>query len=263
LSHTLKMDSQTSSLRGSEATEAISKKRLLRPFGPRNDEFFKFTNRLNLTRLKKGGFTFIELIIAITIFSVIAVSIYSVFWAGLRMWRATSPVIEANQAARFFFDLMSKDLKSELNYYPKDYSDKDKMNFEGDAKRVSFWALVDVQGEDGAVHTEPARIAYYLDTADSSNVKIMRNVATRKEGFKEAPERSEEVFSGIKEGDFSFEYCYKEPNPNLAEPVTYEWAGEWLTKEGENKKIPRGVRIKLKQYVKTVFIPTGDLIEKP
>jgi prepilin-type N-terminal cleavage/methylation domain-containing protein len=212
---------------------------------------------------ERAGFTFIELIIAIAIFSVIAVSIYSVFWAGLRTWRMTSPVIEANQKLRFFFDLISKDLKGELGYYPQDYIDKDKVNFEGDAKRISFWALVDFQEQDGAIHTEPARVAYYLDTADSSNVKVMRNVATRIEAFKEVPEKSEQVFSGIREGDFAFEYCYKEPNLNLAEPYEYEWASEWLTKEGEKKKMPRSVRIKLKEFTKTVFIPTGDLIEKP
>jgi prepilin-type N-terminal cleavage/methylation domain-containing protein len=212
----------------------------------------------------KKAFTFIELIIAVTIFSVIAVSIYSVFWAGLRTWRVTSPAIEANQALRFFFDLISRDIKSAISYYPEKYSDKDKVNFEGDAGRISFWALVDVQGQDGVINTEPARVAYYLDTSDSSNGRIMRNVATRKEAFKEDPEKSEELFSGIREGDFAFEYCYREPRLNLAEPDVYEWGGEWLTKEGENKKIPRGVRIKLKEFTKTVFIPTGgELFEKP
>lgn len=212
---------------------------------------------------REKAFTFIELIIAVTIFSVIAVSVYSVFWAGLRTWRMTSPAIESNQKLRFFFDLISKDLKSSLGYYPSDYSDKEKVNFKGDAKRISFWALADVQGQDNAVRTEPARIAYYLDTTDSSDVKIMRNIATRAEGFKETPERSEQVFSGIKESDFSFEYCYKEPNLNPADPYTYEWAGEWLTKESEFEKIPRGVRIRVRQDTKTVFIPTGELFEKP
>ncbi|MDO8535444.1 MAG: prepilin-type N-terminal cleavage/methylation domain-containing protein, partial [Candidatus Omnitrophota bacterium] len=65
---------------------------------------------------KKKGFTFIELIVAITIFSIMAVSIYSVFRAGVRLWYRTNPLIQANQSTRYFFNTLSADLKNSVSY---------------------------------------------------------------------------------------------------------------------------------------------------
>ena len=50
---------------------------------------------------KNPGFTFIELIIAVTIFAIVAVSIYSTFNAGIRVWLKTSPMIEEVNERRF------------------------------------------------------------------------------------------------------------------------------------------------------------------
>lgn len=220
-------------------------------------------NLANLTRLEKRGFTFIELIIAVTIFSVIAVSIYSVFSAGLRIWKRTSPIIEANQAARFFFDIISKDLKDAVAYY----KDPQKVNFEykSEPKSISFWTLVDVTGENNTINTELAKVTYSLEPepvkagAKNTDTKvIVRNIATRLEGFKEIPEKSEQLLSGVKESDFGFEFCYKQTGASAAE-YEYDWGDKWEYKD-DKSRMPRGVRVKLGSLVKTVFIPTGDVL---
>jgi len=64
LMHSISGDPLQRSLRGSEANEAIPKKRLLRPFGARNDA-------CRPTRAG-AGFTFIELMIVIVIIAVFA-----------------------------------------------------------------------------------------------------------------------------------------------------------------------------------------------
>ena len=229
------------------------KMRSLRPSGVRN----------------AGAFTFIELIIAVTIFAIIAVSIYSTFNAGIRMWLATSPMIEADQGMRIFFNTSSLELKNVVAYYPKltsatssfaptsfsSFGTEEPLNFEGEPDRISFMTIVNVSGPDGRTRGEIVRIAYIYD---KTNKTVKRFIATKSEGFDEAKATSIEMLNNIEEKDFGFEYCYKSMISNS--DYEYEWRDAW---EGKNvQKIPRGVRIKAGEYKKTVFIPTGVLGEE-
>ena len=229
--------------------------RLLRPFGARND----------------GGFTFIELIVAVTIFAIIAVSIYSTFNAGIRMWLKTSPMIEANQGMRIFFNTASLNLKNSVAYYPKStsatsafaptsfssFGEEEHLNFEGEPDRISFMTIMNSSGPDGRIRGEIARVAYIYDKA---NKRIKRLVATKREGFDETKAIASEVLGNIEEKDFGFEYCYKSATSSVTE-YEYDWKDTW---EGEKnkQKIPRGVKIKMGGLTETVFIPAGELGEE-
>ncbi len=213
--------------------------------------------------MKKSGFTFLELIIAVTIFSIIAVSIYSTFNAGIRVWLKTSPMIEANQALRVFFNTISLDLKNAVAYYEKtqiitkpgfgqDYEGK--INFEGKPDRISFMAVVNVSDESG-LHEELARVIYYHDKA---NKVVKRLVATKAEGFNEANAKVYDMLYNVKENDIRFSYCYKNMVSNSE--YEYEWRDEWEEKNVMN--IPRGVKVRAGTFTKTIFIPSGDLGEE-
>lgn len=210
---------------------------------------------------KKNGFTFIELIIAITIFSIIAVSIYSVFRAGVRLWSRTNPLIQANQSTRFFFNTISSDLKNSVSYDavptgPRTFgsSEKESVNFEGEEQRVSFITLVDVSVGTLPPHTELARVVYSFD---KSKKTVKRAVATKAEGLSEDHAKAGEILRDIDDKDFGFEYCYKE----VSSPTeySYEWKETWEDEDKDKGKIPRGVRVKAGVYSKTIFIPTGRL----
>lgn len=196
-----------------------------------------------ISRLR--GFTLIELTIAMTIFAVIAVSIYATLNAGSRVWTRANPLIEANQASRFFFDNVSRDLKNIIKY-----SESDPV-FEGDARRISFMTLVE-SWREGLRQLEVARVTYSLDT-DTASIK--RTVAGITEGFDENNPVSSEIIKNLKPDDFAFEYCYKEAGSG--EDYSYAWSGAW----NDTTKIPRGVRIKLGALKKTIFIPTGELLD--
>lgn len=197
---------------------------------------------------RSPAFTLIELLIAVTIFSVIAVSVYSVFSTGVRLWDRANPMIEANQSVRFFLNSLSSDLKNSVRYLP------DGANFEGGSKAVSFMALVSGQGGPTSHGTELARISYYYD---ASRKAIMRSAATLSEGFSPDLAKTSEILDMPDGPSFSLEYCYKRP----ISPTTYEydWKDEWLKKDMDAGKIPRGVRITVPGYSKTILIPTGTL----
>ena len=220
---------------------------------------------------KEEGFTFIELIVAVTIFAIIAVSIYSTFNAGVRMWLKTSPMIEADQGMRIFFNTASLDLKNSVAYYPKpvsatstfaptafsSYGVEEPLNFEGEQDRISFMTVINVSDPDGRIRGEIARVAYIYD---KTNKCVKRLVATKREGFDDAKAIAVEMIRPIDGKDFGFQYCYKSATSS-ANDYEYEWTDTW---EGEKnkQKIPRGVKIKAGEFTGTVFIPTGELGEE-
>ncbi len=212
-------------------------------------------------RLQTHGFTFIELIIAVTIFSIIAVSIYSVFRAGIRLWSRTNPIIQANQSTRYFFNTISTDLKNSVSYNAispglKTFasSDEKSANFEGEEQKISFMTLVDVSAGSALPHTELARVIYSFDRSKKT---VKRAVATKAEGLSEDYAKAAEILNDIDVEDFGFEYCYK-----VVYSMTeygYEWKDRWSDEDRDKGKIPRGVRVKVRTYGKTIFIPTGRL----
>lgn len=213
---------------------------------------------------KKAGFTFIELIIAVMIFSIIAVSIYATFHAGIKVWLKTSPMIEANQSLRMFYSTISLDLKNAIAYYGKDevitkpgfgQSYEGNINFEGKHDKMSFITVINVSDPETGTREELVRVSYIYD----SNAKmIKRLIATKKEGLNEENAKYYEMLSGVEDKDFGFEYCYRDTMSGS--DYEYEWKDEWADKNVQ--KTPRGVRIKAGGFKKTIFIPSGELGEK-
>ena len=220
------------------------------------------TNRKEgLTLRQAQGFTFIEMIVAVTIFSIMAVSIYSVFRAGVRLWSGTNPLIQANQSTRYFFNTISTDLKNSVSYNAvsggiKTFgsSEEKNANFEGEKQRISFMTLIDVSGAEALPHTELARVIYSFDRSKKA---VKRAVATKTEGLSEPLAKAAEILSDIDDKDFGFEYCYKVVfSPK---EYDYEWKERWSDEDRDKGKIPRGIRVKAGTYSKTIFIPTGRL----
>jgi prepilin-type N-terminal cleavage/methylation domain-containing protein len=210
------------------------------------------------------GFTFIELIIAVTIFAIIAVSIYSTFRAGIKIWLKTSPMIEENQALRMFFSSISSDIKRAVAYYEDKQAltksvfgsaYEGKINFEGTHTRISFMSVINISDTELGTLEEPARITYIYDKNEKT---LRRLVATKAEGLNEENARSARILSGVGEKDFGFEYCYKKPVSNI--DYEYEWKDAW--EEKNVLKIPRGVRVTVGPFRKTIFVPTGTLGEE-
>ena len=149
---------------------------------------------------KSRGFTFIELVIAVTIFAVIAASVYSVFRVGVQLWQRTTPIIRTNESFRFFFNTITKDLRNSVAYAKKG------KNFEGSRDRMSFMALVEISGGSAPSRIELARVVYYFDRNSGS---VKRAVATRLEGLNADLAKAEEALGGLESSSFGIEYCYK------------------------------------------------------
>lgn len=203
------------------------------------------------------SFTLIELLIALSIFAVVAIALYSAFSAGIAVWRRSSEGRDAYQDVKFIFDDMTKDLKNAL-YLSK--GEESIYAFSGTTSEIIFMALEDTSSEEGP-QKEIVKLAYKYDEGQNELIRLRADISN---GFDIEKGEREVLFSNVEE--FELEYCYDsgdEDNP-------YLWKDEWL--EGD-VGIPRGIRITLlgkagrrgeemPKFIKTVFIPTGILGEK-
>lgn len=61
---------------------------------------------------KMGGFTIIEMLIAMTIFSVAASGVYYSLYTGIGFWRRSSMIMDENQELRFYISELSRRIEN-------------------------------------------------------------------------------------------------------------------------------------------------------
>src|SRR5437899_10908801 len=76
-----------------------------------------------MTRAGEGrhGFTLIELLVSLTIFSIIAVAVYSAFAGGVGAWRTAQEVSSTYQTARLVLEDMAHELKNAVTLSGTDF----------------------------------------------------------------------------------------------------------------------------------------------
>lgn len=212
---------------------------------------------MNFNRRYKEGFTLIELFIAISIFAVVAIALYSTFFAGISVWRRSGESRDVYQDIRFVLDDMTRDLRN-IVYYTKD--PESAFAFSGTADELDFITLEGPFVEKDTSRKELIKIVYRFDDAIDGLVRIR---ADKSLGFDIEKGEKEILLKDIE--DLKFEYCYDSGD----EDDPYLWEDKW---EDKDLRIPRGVKVifqikvaKVKEpleFAKTVFIPIGVLGEK-
>lgn len=207
---------------------------------------------------RPAGFTLIELLIALSIFAVLAVTLYSTFFAGVSVWRRSGDNSGAYQEIRVVFDDIARDLKNMI-YFTKD--EESSYVFVGAPQKVIFMMLGEYATESMKAGRELVKISYFFDDAKGELVRAEAGISL---GF-DIEKAEREVLLGKLE-DFKFEYCYNSGDDE--EP--YLWQEEWQDEDG---KTPRGIRItaflknapageKAAKVSRVIFIPTGVLGKK-
>lgn len=188
---------------------------------------------------RRTGFTFIELLIAMLIFSIIAVSVYLSFNVGIRAWRKGEEGYKIRQGARYLLSSISRELKNAIN--------SKEILFSGGADYVSF-----CKAANGLF-----KVSYEFNSAENAVYMI---VWTYKENASVQPGARSRLVSGI--SGFKLQYSYKTDEK-------IEWSDVW---EEQNNVIPFAVRVSLtfnpsgaaqpSVISQTILIPTGVLKEE-
>jgi len=206
------------------------------------------------------GFTLIEVLLGIVIFSIIALTLYNVFWMGIKIDNRSEGINKNYQEARLAFEVLSQDLENAILYdfsasYPQEIS------FKGQADQFSFL----LPNEDGV-----EKVRYYLGMPDWEKITrviikqhmnhlshitltsnedapirfLMRQEVLLSTDLSKGKNTSlgEVIAAGIKKDSLRFQYGFikqdaSSPNPTHKEII---WKDTW-----EDVTLPLAVRVEM------------------
>jgi prepilin-type N-terminal cleavage/methylation domain-containing protein len=196
--------------------------------------------------MKRSAFTLIELIITITIFTVIIAAVYSAFYIGIKTWRRSDAGGDV-QKVRLGLLKIQKELKDSFFF--------SKILFKGTAEEITF--PLSISDEDAK---KIYVITYRVSQDEQTGLKQLirrQKIFSDNANMEEVEEKTKTLLPFMK--SIRFEYAYK---PNDASK-DFEWENIW---EGEKQnKLPSGVRISLQAsdsdeiYSKVIFLQQGEL----
>ncbi len=195
--------------------------------------------------MRKNGFTFIELIVSISILAIIIASIYSAFNTGLRIYKKSSTGQDL-QKIRTALLKIDKELKGTFFF--------SKIPFKGAASEVIFSLVIVKQNIENTYI-----VSYYAEKdKNRDSYKLIRKEKLFTDNPQDEKEEIKDIFSAV---SIRFEYAYKSNDPSK----NYEWQEAWGE---EQKALPLAVRISFKIddtgeiYSKVIFLMQGALGSK-
>jgi prepilin-type N-terminal cleavage/methylation domain-containing protein len=179
----------------------------------------------------KSGLTLMELLIAASIFSVIILSIYSVFHTGILSYNRIDSAAEVYQSARIMLKRMELDLKNSFIYA------QDDSRFQGKPNYMEFFTLVDYFSE-GENLSNLCLIKYEVGEGTIKRIP-KRNL----DALKADVETEGEILS---ENVEKITFAYAAVATNNPE-TPYEWKDEWpdLNDDKQKTNLPLAVKITL------------------
>jgi len=195
--------------------------------------------------MKRSGFTFIEIIVSITIFTVIIVSVYSVFYMGVKTWRRNHQE-RSLQKIRMAFLKIEKELKRTFFFST--------VPFKGTPKAILFpLSISDLDSDTEKLYV----ITYAIDRDEYVGLE---GLTRKEEVFSEDPrdfkKKKKNLLPLMKE--IRFEYARISGDSSK----TFTWQDEWDSAVEDS--LPSGVRISLEVdtpqevYNKVVLLEQGD-----
>lgn len=185
--------------------------------------------------LKPGNnrfaFTLVELIVAMTIFSVVALGLGASFLSGMKLWSKANQSFSSGKA-EFFLEVFARDIYQCLNL--------EQVGFSGTKEEVSFPALL---------YGRVVKVTYSFD---KEGKKLKRSTVNLKDALSKD---SGSLFD--KEESLQAANCELSYFSFDAKKEKYFWAESWDKKNS----IFSGVRIKFSyegnEFSKTLFLPVS------
>ena len=207
---------------------------------------------------RRAGFTFVELLIAATMMSILVVGLGAHLQGGIKVWRAATTTVEAMQQRQAVFAQLERDLANATLY---------------DAKDTTFRT----QGEPG-IHLGEHTLQWFTINRTGQGPGRVRVVVYRCEPMEGQSwlVRTSQSISGVKAGkepqrerllagcdNFAVRYGFLPPPPGT-QPVQLQWKATWPDSEDDAVKLPRLLEVTLQiahqPEIRRVFtIPIGVL----
>ena len=226
------------------------------------------------------AFTLIELLLGLSIFSLIVVCLYSTLFGGIQLSHRSQKQGDIFREVRWALSWMSKDLENMVSYnFSNSYPDKSA--FMGDAKQITFIMPTPdglkvisyylAQPQEGSIHRVLIGQTYQKNVSGmtkfeetTKNDVLIREEKNFIDYLQETDQKKgdiEIVASNVKEHSLKISYAYQETK----EGKNIIWKDNWVSND-----IPRHIRIQMdfqstrKPFVrfpvtKDIWIPSGIL----
>lgn len=186
------------------------------------------------TTKNQAGFTLLELVIAITILSLIMGIIYGGMRLGNRAWQAGEARVESNQRLRLVLNQLAEEIRSAYSIRMQGETQDDKyLAFWGEPNRIRFISVT------AGLLSEPLEnklraLSYYVDGDDGL---VMKETALNYDDFFSQLETQESIVLNPEVAEVSFRYYYvpEDEENGETEPQEGIWSSEWDPTDKENK----------------------------
>lgn len=167
----------------------------------------------------KDAFTLIELLITVSIFSIIILGLYSIFHTGVFSYNRLDKSLSLYQTARKIFNRIDLDLKNSFSY------SNNETRFMGEKDKISFLTLT---GSDFS------SVSYEREETNLLRLR-KKGIESLKEDISTKPRV---LARNIKEIDFSYAF-------STGDESIFDWKDEWADADIEKKNLPLAVKINL------------------
>ncbi len=195
---------------------------------------------MSKARRRQEGFTLVEMLVSLSIFSIISLAVYSSFAAGIGAWRKAQEFSSVYQTSRLLLDDMARELKNSVEIAGS--------NFEGGPRSLSFVTVTQSPYlKDYLKDHQISKVSYELrrDRVSSGYALFRRKTSNIKK-------RGEAELMVDSITNLNFQYTYKNSEGNLQ-----PWNEVWNVRD----EIPFGMKIDLSiqgtRFTKMVIIPHG------
>jgi len=185
----------------------------------------------------------VELFLAVSLFGIILVTIFSTYASGIRIWK-TVKIVESIENRKFI--LTMEKIRREMLGRIRNFED---IKFTGDTERVSF-PYCDA--------SEIVEVTYFFDKGEDA---LMRKTVKFSESLKEQMDAKETKLFNAKDVEFSYLYEPKDSGEIELETETSLLGGWEMSCEEEKNGVPKAVKLDIKiegeeeRIEKIIFFP--------
>jgi len=176
----------------------------------------------------KKSFTLIELLIAVTIVTLIILSVYSAFNTGILAYKKIDSAFDGYQEARIILNRLETDLRNSFAY------SQESSFFKGGSQTLYFFNVSQIYDKNDE-YSDLCRIKYYLEGSTLKRT-IYKGIAAL---IEDENVELQDFSAMVKNIDFEYAYMSTDGKPGIV------WQNVWPQKDEQGKGLPLAVKVKL------------------
>jgi prepilin-type N-terminal cleavage/methylation domain-containing protein len=175
----------------------------------------------SMAREVNRGFTLVECLLAITLFSILITSVYSVFRAGVRAERSGEALTEQIRRVRWVMNDMSREVRNIITE-PGGY-------FEGGEDNLSFLTLLSIDDDDSRATSQLYQVIYLTESDGMADLTTLVRISRKLDDEKAD---TTTVHGVIRDIDFAYQAVDDDGNKT--------WVTSW-----EDDGAPGSIRVEI------------------